>query len=336
MWSEDDGARRGLSGEARRLALREPVRSSEPRGGGSHHEKASCRQRGPFQCRTVDSWLRSGACPATNPNRDVYFGQTHVHTSWSFDAYVFGNTLAGPEEAYQYALGQPIRHPAATWSSSSVRLTSRGSRTIRSTWARSFRRTRQARSISKLPIAEKLKVGGPADVQRVYLFLGESLITEPIKELTSPEVAGTVWKDMVRIADKYNQPGKFTTFVGVRVDLDARQPEHASQCVLQGLEEGARVALHLDRFGPPRGSLDVDGRSAQGGQRGARDLAQREPVRWRHVSRRRRQQGAAHRRRMGGIEDAQRDAVRDPATQGCVGDTPERCRRTTNLQATKY
>jgi len=63
-------------------------------------------------------------------------------------------------------------------------------------------------------IAQKLKVGGPADVQRVYLFLGESIIkNEPIKELISPEVAGTVWKEMVRIADKYNQPGKFTTFV---------------------------------------------------------------------------------------------------------------------------
>ena len=47
-----------------------------------------------------------------NPLRDVFFGETHLHTSWSFDAYVFGNTLAGPEEAYQYALGKPIKHPA--------------------------------------------------------------------------------------------------------------------------------------------------------------------------------------------------------------------------------
>ena len=30
-----------------------------------------------------------------------------VHTSWSFDAYIFGNMLTGPEEAYKYALGQP-------------------------------------------------------------------------------------------------------------------------------------------------------------------------------------------------------------------------------------
>jgi hypothetical protein len=27
--------------------------------------------------------------------REVYFGETHVHTSWSFDAYIFGNTITG-------------------------------------------------------------------------------------------------------------------------------------------------------------------------------------------------------------------------------------------------
>ena len=52
------------------------------------------------------------ACAQGNPLRDVFFGETHIHTSWSFDAYVFGNTLTGPEDAYQFALGKPIRHPA--------------------------------------------------------------------------------------------------------------------------------------------------------------------------------------------------------------------------------
>ena len=47
-----------------------------------------------------------------NPERNAYFGETHVHTSWSFDAYIFGNTKAGPEDAYRYAIGEPIDHPA--------------------------------------------------------------------------------------------------------------------------------------------------------------------------------------------------------------------------------
>ena len=61
-----------------------------------------------------------GASPAFaqgNPERNVYFGQTHVHTSWSFDAYVFGTTMTGPEEAYKYALA----------SRSSIRVVSRSS-----------------------------------------------------------------------------------------------------------------------------------------------------------------------------------------------------------------
>ena len=28
------------------------------------------------------------------------FGETHVHTTWSFDGYVFSNTKAGLEDAY--------------------------------------------------------------------------------------------------------------------------------------------------------------------------------------------------------------------------------------------
>jgi hypothetical protein len=46
-----------------------------------------------------------------NAAREVYFGQTHSHTSWSIDAYLIGNHLAGPEEAYKYSLGMPVKHP---------------------------------------------------------------------------------------------------------------------------------------------------------------------------------------------------------------------------------
>ena len=46
-----------------------------------------------------------------NPERNAYFGETHVHTSWSVDAWVIGNRLAGPDQAYRYAQGQTIKHP---------------------------------------------------------------------------------------------------------------------------------------------------------------------------------------------------------------------------------
>ena len=40
------------------------------------------------------------------PNR-VFFGDTHLHTSYSSDAGMIGNTL-GPEEAYRFARGETV------------------------------------------------------------------------------------------------------------------------------------------------------------------------------------------------------------------------------------
>jgi len=35
------------------------------------------------------------------PERNTYFGETHVHTSWSLDAFAIGNTLTNPGDAYK-------------------------------------------------------------------------------------------------------------------------------------------------------------------------------------------------------------------------------------------
>ncbi len=147
-----------------------------------------------------------------NPLRDAFFGETHIHTSWSFDAFVFGNTVTGPEEAYQFAMGKPIRHPAG-YMVQIKRPLDFEAVTDHSEYMGTVRLANDPQSdLSKLPIAEKLKVRSKEDVQKVYLFLATSIITEPIKELLAPEVAGSVWKSVVEAADKYYQPGKFTTF----------------------------------------------------------------------------------------------------------------------------
>ena len=39
---------------------------------------------------------------------NVYFGDTHLHTSISLDAYGDGNTKVGPDEAYRWAKGETI------------------------------------------------------------------------------------------------------------------------------------------------------------------------------------------------------------------------------------
>ncbi len=47
--------------------------------------------------------------PAPNATRNVYFGDLHVHSSLSFDSYIFGNRLS-LDEAYRFARGEVVQN----------------------------------------------------------------------------------------------------------------------------------------------------------------------------------------------------------------------------------
>ena len=53
----------------------------------------------------------AGAADGPNPLRDAYFGDLHVHTRFSFDAYLF-QTRTNPDDAYRFAKGEAIVHPS--------------------------------------------------------------------------------------------------------------------------------------------------------------------------------------------------------------------------------
>jgi Protein of unknown function (DUF3604) len=44
-----------------------------------------------------------------NPQRDAYYGDLHLHTSYSFDAYLMG-TKVDPDEAYRFAKGEVVNY----------------------------------------------------------------------------------------------------------------------------------------------------------------------------------------------------------------------------------
>jgi hypothetical protein len=66
-----------------------------------------------------------------------------------------------------------------------------------------------------MPDAQPLILKDPnnaAEQQKVFLYLLSLTSRPPIKAFMAPEVAGSIWKDNVKIAEENNHPGKFTAF----------------------------------------------------------------------------------------------------------------------------
>ncbi len=150
-----------------------------------------------------------------NPERDAYFGETHVHTSWSLDAWLIGNRITDPGDAYKYFKGEPIKHPMGFEVKIDTPLDWAGV-TDHSEYVGVMRLANDPSSpISKLPAAQPLiiRTNTQAEVERIFVYGVRVLMGgPPVKALMSPEVAGTVWKQNVELAEKANQPGKFTAF----------------------------------------------------------------------------------------------------------------------------
>src|SRR4051812_1145101 len=57
---------------------------------------------------TFDSFPKAvEAKSAANPERDAFFGDIHLHTTLSFDAFTFG-TKTTPDQAYRHAKGDTV------------------------------------------------------------------------------------------------------------------------------------------------------------------------------------------------------------------------------------
>ena len=158
----------------------------------------------------------SPAFAQKNLTQEAYFGEQHVHTSWSLDASLgFGDMVAGPEDFYKYAMGQPMTHVGGY----KVKITKPldwGATTEHAEYLGVYPQVLDPNSPVRKHapfLSEAIKAGGRADGLLTYKLLSVTLVKgHPIKELKGPEVLAPVWKRLVEIADKYYRPGKFTTF----------------------------------------------------------------------------------------------------------------------------
>ena len=153
--------------------------------------------------------------PERNPDRNAYFGEEHIHTSWSVDAWLMGNRITGPDDALKYAQGQTIKHPMGYDIKIDSPMDFMGV-TDHSEYVGVTKAANTPGSyVSKLPEAKPLILQDPnsqADVQKTFTYLVKLMASEPVKAFMSPEVAGSIWRENVKIADENNHPGKFTAF----------------------------------------------------------------------------------------------------------------------------
>jgi hypothetical protein len=150
-----------------------------------------------------------------NAERNAYFGETHIHTSWSVDAWVMGNRITGPADALKYAQGETIKHPMGYDIKIDTPLDFMGV-TDHSEYVGVTREANIAGSyVSKLPEAQPMIMKDPnssEEQNRVFSYLLHLAASPPVKAFMDPKVTSTVWKENIKIADEQNKPGKFTAF----------------------------------------------------------------------------------------------------------------------------
>ena len=117
----------------------------------------------------------ASARPVTGQERNLYWGDTHVHTSYSSDAYGFENVTADPETAYRFAKGLPVVHPGL------------GSR------------VRLDRPLDFLAVADHSPFGAGAPIEG---------------DRNTPEFQEAAWSLYVDAAERNNNPGTFTAIIG--------------------------------------------------------------------------------------------------------------------------
>ena len=179
--------------------------------------KAKCGKRPVMRVAIVTAavFAIAPALAQRNPERNAYFGETHVHTSWSLDAFSAGNTVTTPADAYKYFKGEPIKHPLGYDVKIDTPLDFAGV-TDHSEYAGVVQLANTpGSSVSQIPAAQPLilKARTQEEMLRVALYAINVLVAgPPVKALMAPEIAGNVWKRNNEIANQANEPGKFTAF----------------------------------------------------------------------------------------------------------------------------
>ena len=147
-----------------------------------------------------------------NPLRNAYFGDVHVHTVFSYDAFIFG-TRSGPEDAYRYAKGEAIQHAAGFDVQMSAPLDFYAVADHASFLGMLKAMSDPEQEVSKTPLAKMINTATTDDERRTAFTEMRSHTLGQRTGMLDKEVVRSAWREIVASAERHNDPGKFTTFI---------------------------------------------------------------------------------------------------------------------------
>jgi len=149
-----------------------------------------------------------------NPLKNVYFGEQHVHTVNSPDAFAFG-TRNTPDDAYRFCKGEAIK------------LATTGEPVQKKTPYDWCAVTDHAEYMGVMPlllkknnplanteIGKMIASGDPKKGEAAFQeIISSAAVNVPISYMTDPKVMLSIWGEQKKVTNKHNDPGKFTTLI---------------------------------------------------------------------------------------------------------------------------
>ncbi len=155
----------------------------------------------------------------------AYFGDTHVHTGWSADAGLDGAVLT-PEDAFRFARGDAVKSNTGQTAKLAKPLDwmvitdhSDGMGTISEITGRNPEM--MADPVIR-DLADALASGDPERAHKAVRSVIDMQSNGRLpKLLMDPKWMVSAWKKTIAIADRYNDPGKFTALIGYEWTVNA-------------------------------------------------------------------------------------------------------------------
>ena len=147
---------------------------------------------------------------------EVYWGDTHLHTTYSPDAGLVGNVKLTPADAFRFASGYEIE----AHNGMRAKLNQPLDFLVVSDHAGYLGLIPSIRKSDPELLATEygrrwhdMFMSGPEGAYEAALELVNSMATGD-ERIKSPEIKRSVWEYITETADQYNDPGSFTAFIG--------------------------------------------------------------------------------------------------------------------------